>query len=84
MSGEARSEGRGRNHDGWPTAYEIRIQGGLNGGAAAWFDGLQVRTDGSVTLISGLMVDQPALHGVLLTVRDLDLELISVRQLKNH
>jgi hypothetical protein len=48
---------------------------------AAWFDGLQVSDDGEETAISGLLTDQPALHGLLAKIRDLGLCLISVRRL---
>jgi hypothetical protein len=43
--------------------------------------GLQVSSDGEETVISGLLADQPALHGLLAKVRDLGLCLISVRRL---
>ena len=48
---------------------------------AAWFGGLHVKTDGTQTVISGLLTDQPALHGLLARIRDLGLCLISVRRL---
>ena len=59
--------------------YEIRVEGILD---ECWaFDGLQVtsQSDG-VTTITGAVVDQAALHGVLAKVRDLGLPLISVRR----
>ncbi len=61
--------------------YEIRVEGVLDSQWAAWFDGLQVHDDGEETVISGLLADQPALHGVLAKIRDLGLCLISVRRL---
>ncbi len=61
--------------------YEIRVEGVLDSQWAAWFDGLQVSDDGEETVISGLLADQPALHGVLAKIRDLGLCLISVRRL---
>jgi len=64
----------------WPRAYEIRVEGVLET-HAAWFEGLKVWSDGSQTTIIGLVIDQPALHGLLLKVRDLGLTLISVRAL---
>jgi hypothetical protein len=64
----------------WPRAYEVRVEGVLEAHAAAsWFDGLNIRSEGSQTIITGLVIDQPALHGLLLMVRDLGLTLISVR-----
>jgi len=64
-----------------PTYYEIRVEGVLDHRWAAWFGGLHVGTDGTQTVISGLLTDQPALHGLLAKIRDLGLCLISVRQL---
>jgi len=61
--------------------YEIRVNGVLDGRWAAWFEGLQVNSDGSHTVISGPVADQAALHGLLTKVRDLGLFLISVRHL---
>jgi len=66
---------------GGPAQYEIRVAGVLDGRWAAWFGGLQVSGQGEETVISGLLADQPALHGVLTKVRDLGLCLISVRRL---
>jgi hypothetical protein len=66
---------------GRPARYEIRVDGVLDGRWADWFDGLPVSSDGTQTIISGLLADQPALHGVLAKVRDLGLCLISVRRL---
>jgi len=69
------------NGQGSPARYEIRIEGVLDSHWAAWFEGLQVTSDGTQTVISGLLADQPALHGLLAKVRDLGLCLISVRRL---
>jgi hypothetical protein len=61
--------------------YEIRVRGVLDAGWSAWFDGLQVTSDEhGQTLIAGPVTDQAALHGLLAKVRDLGLELLSVRR----
>jgi hypothetical protein len=59
--------------------YQIRLTGHLDARWAVWFDGLTVRheSDGT-TVISGPIVDQAALHGLLQRVRDLGLPLVSV------
>jgi hypothetical protein len=75
---------RGRvvvNGSGSPTRYELRVEGVLDSRWVAWFEGLQVTSDGRQTVISGLLIDQPALHGLLAKIRDLGLCLISVRRL---
>jgi hypothetical protein len=61
--------------------YEIRVAAVLDVRWAAWFNGLQVSAHGAETVISGLVTDQAALHGLLIKVRDLGLCLISVRRL---
>lgn len=59
--------------------YEICLMGHLDAHWAAWFDGLTVAHQGDgTTVISGLVDDQAALHGLLQRVRDLGLPLISV------
>lgn len=64
-----------------PASYEIRVEGILDGRWAAWFGGLQVEGAGTQTVISGLLADQSALHGLLGKIGDLGLCLISVRRL---
>jgi hypothetical protein len=64
-----------------PARYEIRVEGILDQCWAAWFEGLHLKAEGNQTVICGPLPDQPALHGLLVKVRDLGLCLISVRQL---
>jgi hypothetical protein len=62
--------------------YEIRCTGHLDARWIAWFDGLTVDRDvDGTTRMSGTIVDQAALHGVLQRVRDLGLPLLSVNRL---
>jgi hypothetical protein len=63
---------------GCPAHYEIRIEGVFD---AAWFDDLQVYSDGTQTVISGRLADQTALHGLLTRIRDLGPCLVSVTRL---
>ena len=61
-------------------AYEIRVKGHLDGRWSEWFDGLQITNlDNGEALLSGDIVDQAALHGMLNKVRDLGLLLLAVR-----
>jgi hypothetical protein len=65
-----------------PARYELRVQGVLDPGWSAWFEGLQVSSDErGQTTIAGPVADQAALHGLLAKVRDLGLELLAVRRL---
>jgi hypothetical protein len=66
-----------------PGLYEIRIQGHLDDRRAAWFEGLTLKREGNGdTLLTGMVVDQAALYGLLRKVRDLGMPLISVNLLK--
>jgi hypothetical protein len=65
----------------WPARYEIRAEGILDRHWAAWFEGLQVSSDGSQTVICGPVADQAALHGLLNKVCGLGLVLVSARRL---
>jgi len=59
--------------------YEIRLEGHLEARWVKWFDGLTItlEEDGN-TLLTGPVVDQAALHGILKKVRDLGMPLVSV------
>ena len=62
-----------------PGLYEIRIKGHLADRWVHWFGGLTITLEeGGNTLLTGPVVDQSALHGLLRKVRDLGLPLLSV------
>lgn len=62
-----------------PQYYEIRIRGHLDTCWSDWFADLQLTDqEEDVTLLSGLLPDQAALHGLLERIRDLNLTLLSV------
>lgn len=65
-----------------PAGYEIRVEGVLDQRWTDWFEGLEIASDDSQTVISGPVTDQSALHGLLNRVCDLGLVLISVRRLE--
>jgi len=59
--------------------YEIRLKGHLDDRWAVWFEGLTItQEEDGATLLSGTVVDQAALHGLLKKVRDLGMPLLSV------
>ncbi len=72
----------GPNHSGG--LYEIKIKGRLDEHWLDWFEGMTLQyavdeqTGLDLTVLRGVFADQPALHGVLTKIRDLNLTLISV------
>ncbi|HSO27892.1 MAG TPA: hypothetical protein VLS48_07455 [Anaerolineales bacterium] len=65
------------------TSYQIRIGGQLGEQWAVWFDQMTFsQADNGDTLLTGPVVDQAALHGLLRKVRDLGLPLVSVIQVQ--
>ncbi|HLO15064.1 MAG TPA: hypothetical protein VK206_09555 [Anaerolineales bacterium] len=67
--------------------YELIIKGLLDDHWQQWFEGMTLKRKESEeagqdsTLIRGRIVDQPALHGLLAKIRDLNLTLLSVRKI---
>jgi hypothetical protein len=62
-----------------PPCYEIRLRGQLDSQWTDWFGGLTITLEeNDTTLLTGPVIDQAALHGLLKKVRDLGLPLVSV------
>ena len=72
-----------RTDPGQPMVYQIRIKGHLGRQWTDWFGGLTItlEEDGD-TLLTGPVVDQAALHGLLKKVRDLGMPLLSVNRVE--
>ena len=63
--------------------YQIRLKGHLSHQWTEWFEGLTItlEEDGN-TLLTGTVVDQAALHGILKKVRDLGMPLLSLNSIE--
>ena len=63
--------------------YEIRVQAHLDQQWSEWFEGLAISYDADDnTVLRGPLVDEAALHGVLIKVRDLTLPLLAVNRVE--
>lgn len=63
--------------------YEIRVKGHLADRWAGWFEGLTITLEeDGVTLLTGPVIDQAALHGLLRKMRDLGMLLLSVNRVE--
>ncbi len=64
--------------------YEIRVKGHLDSDWSGWFEGLTITLEADgVTLLSGPIIDQAALYGLLKRIHDLGIALISVNQIES-
>jgi hypothetical protein len=65
--------------------YEIRFEGHLSAYRAQMFEGLEmVQGPGGETVLTGPVIDQAALHGILNRIRDLGVPLLSVKRLSSE
>ena len=63
--------------------YQIKIKGHLDLSWSEWLEGLAItHQPGGESLLIGPVVDQPALYGLLLKLRDLNLTLLSLQRLE--
>lgn len=70
-----------------PVIYQVTVQGYLDKSRADWFDGMSIvpqeGAEGmSVTRLTGEVVDQAALHGLLRKLYDLGLSLLSIKRIE--
>jgi len=63
--------------------YQIKVGGKLGNHWSDWFEGMTVKTESGATILTGEIIDQPALHGLLVRIRDLGLPLISVERVES-
>jgi hypothetical protein len=66
---------------GTGTLYRIVVSGELSERFAAAFEGMEMETGGGQTILTGEVIDQPHLHGILARINSLGLTLLSVQTL---
>lgn len=73
----------GREFDN-PSRYQIRVKGHLDANWSEWLDGFAIsREEDGTTLLTGTVIDQTALYGLLIKMRDLGLSIILVKQFRD-
>lgn len=64
------------------SSYQIKVIGHLDPAWSEWFEELTLRHEpDGCTVLSGCLVDQAALYGVLIKIRDLGVRLVSVQEM---
>ncbi|MBL7988098.1 MAG: hypothetical protein JNJ94_08550 [Chlorobi bacterium] len=58
--------------------YTIRIREKLDRRWEEWFNGMSLATDSEGTLLTGILPDQSALHGIIATIHRLGLQLVAI------
>ena len=72
-----------KNNSNTPIVHEIKIKGHLDSQWTDWFEGLTISLDeNGDTLLTGPVIDQAALHGLLKKVRNLGMPLVSVNRVQ--
>jgi hypothetical protein len=66
------------------TTYRIVVRRELSGRYAVAFEGMEMETKNGVTVLTGKIIDQPQLYGILERINGLGLELLSVEALPNN
>lgn len=65
-----------------PSRYVIQVKGHLDSHLEQWFEGMEITpADNDTTVLSGEVIDQSALHGLLETIHSLNLTLLLVQKL---
>ena len=63
------------------TVYTIRLEGHIDARWSEWLDGMNItQLENGETLLSGPLIDQTALHGLLAKIRDMNLKLVAIYQ----
>jgi hypothetical protein len=65
----------------YPVYFRIKLKSHLEYKWSDWFDDMVISHEGALTILTGKLEDQAALHGILNRIRDLNLTLLAVEQI---
>ena len=71
------------NESDGQTGYQIKVQGRLDERWTDWFNGMTITSGSGITTLTGAVMDQARLRGILSKIWDLNLTVISVTQLES-
>jgi hypothetical protein len=66
-----------------PAHYRITLQGYLNNTWSDWFETMAISFENGETIMTGIVMDQAALHGLLIRIRDLNLVLLRLERIES-
>jgi hypothetical protein len=72
------SGGEQRTRKGTGNVYRIVVRGELSGRYALAFEGMEMETEAGRTILTGEVIDQPHLHGIIERISGLGLDLVSL------
>ena len=81
---QAMSKSTGKQTMSKGTVYRIVVQSELSSRYAVAFEGMEMETNSGDTILTGEVMDQPHLHGILNRINGLGLRLLSVQALPDH
>jgi len=81
---QAMSKSTGKQTMSKGTVYRIVVQSELSSRYAVAFEGMEMETNSGDTILTGEVMDQPHLHGILNRINGLGLRLLSVQALPGH
>lgn len=67
-----------------PKCYRIRLNGKLDRKWSDWLEGFTFEYEDGNTILTGMVVDQPSLYGLLTRIRDLNLPLLMVERIDSE
>ncbi len=78
------SDGKQMMHKSIGTVYRIVVRSELSNRYAVAFEGMEMETKNGYTILTGEVIDQPHLYGILDRINGLGLQLLSVQALPEH
>ncbi|NIS82951.1 MAG: hypothetical protein GTO14_22750 [Anaerolineales bacterium] len=66
-----------------PACFEIRLKGRIEHEQLDWFEGFSLEQDGDVSVMTGIIADQTALHGLITKIRQSGFPILSLKKIES-